>query len=194
MRRRGSGLFRRAGKCAAKPRAINRIRLELVFRRAEEECAQNPNKISTLASELVFREVPGKSVQRRRCPDRFGGPILVAQGDSMSGRVARIAGAPTGLRLLAAGSLAVRFTASALAVADSHVWPEPPSADPARSLPGIGHARSSSPPPGGQLLASIGGPVLASAEALVRSGITLARTLPPRCSIPRTTAFPLLAL
>jgi hypothetical protein len=170
MRRRGSGLFQRAGKCAGKSRRINWIRLELVFRRAQQKCAKNPNKISALASELVFREVPGKSVQRRWRADRFGGLTLVALRDSMGGRVTGVAGAPTGLRLLAAGSLAVRFTASALAVADSHVWPEPPSADPARSLPGIGHARSSSPPPDGQLLASIGGSVLASAEGFPRAG------------------------
>ena len=107
---------------------------------------RTPMKSAPCASELVFREVPGKSVQRRGRADRFGGLILVALGDSMGGRVAGVAGAPTGLRLLAASFLAVRFTASALAVADSHVWPEPPSADPARSLPGIGHARSSSPP------------------------------------------------
>ena len=82
----------------------------------------------------------------------------------MGGRVAGVAGAPTGLRFLAAGFLAIRFPATALAVADSHVWPEPPPADPARSLPGIGHARSSSPASPGQLLASTGGSVLASAE------------------------------
>jgi hypothetical protein len=165
MCRRGSGLFRVAGKCAGEPRKIKWIRLELIFRRAEEECAQNPNEVSALASELVFREVPGKSVQRRWGAERFGGLILVALGDSMGGRVAGVAGAPTGLRLLAAGSLAVRFTASALAVADSNVWPEPSPADPARSLPGIGHARSWSPRPSGQLLASFAGSVLASAEA-----------------------------
>src|SRR3954469_6016110 len=164
MRRLGSGLFRLGGKCAGKPRAINGIRPELVFRPAQEKCAQNPNKISALASELVFREVPGKSVQRRWRADRVGGPILVAQRDSMGGRVAGVAGAPTGLRLLAAGFLAVRLTASALAVADSHLWPEPSPANPARSLPGIGHARSSSPALRGQLLASVGGSILASAE------------------------------
>lgn len=75
----------------------------------------------------------------------------------MGGRVPGVTGAPTGLRLLPTGSLAVRLTASVLAVADSHVWPEPPPADLARSLPGIGHARSSSPQPGGQLLVTIGG-------------------------------------
>jgi hypothetical protein len=179
MRRRGSGLFRLAGKCSRKARGINGIRLELVFCRAQQECAQNPNKISALASELVFREVPGKSVQRRGRADRFGGLILVALGDSMGGRVAGVAGAPTGLRLLAASSLAVRFTASALAVADSHVWPEPPSADPARSLPDIGHARSSSPRPGGQLLASIGGSVLASAEG--QGASRMPKSMPHRC-------------
>ena len=166
MCRRGSGLFRVAGKCAGKPRKIKWIRLELIFRRTEEECAQNANEVSALASELVFREIPGKSVQRRWGAERFGGLILVALGDSMGGRVAGVAGAPTGLRLLAADSLAVRFTASALAVADSNVWPEPSPADPARSLPGIGHARSWSPRPSGQLLASFGGSVLASAEVV----------------------------
>jgi hypothetical protein len=164
MRRRGSGLLRRTGKCAGKPRRINWIRRELVFRCAQQKCAQNPNKISALASELVFREVPGKSVQRRWGTDRLDGLVLVTLGDSMGGRVAGVAGPPTGLRLLAAGCLAVRLTASALAVADSHVWPEPPSADPARSLPGIGHARSSSPPPSGQLLVSMGGSPSAHCE------------------------------
>ena len=168
MRRRGSGLFRRGKKCAGNPHAINRIRLKLVFRRLEEKCSQNPNKISALPSELVFREIPRKSVQRRRRADGFGRLILIALGDPMGGRVAGIAGPPTGLRLLAPGLLAIRFTAGALAVADSRVWAEPSPADPARSLPGIGHARSSSPhtTPHGQLLASTGGSVLASAEGV----------------------------
>jgi hypothetical protein len=169
MRWRRSSLFPLGGKCAGKPGRINCIRLGLVFRRAEEECTQNPNEISALASELVFREVPGKSVQRRWGAERFGGLILVALGDSMGGRVTGVAGAPTGLRLLATGCLAVRLTASALAIADSHVWPEPSPADPARSFPGIGHARSSSPPPGGQLLASIAGSVFGSSAVLVQS-------------------------
>jgi hypothetical protein len=183
MCRRGSGLFRVAGKCAGKPRKIKWIRLELIFRRTEEECAQNANEVSALASELVFREIPGKSVQRRWGAERFGGLILVALGDSMGGRVAGVAGAPTGLRLLAAGSLAVRFTASALAVADSNVGPEPSPANPARSLPGIGHARSWSPRPSGQLLASFGGSGLASAEGETHVGILLfdifPRAVPP---------------
>jgi len=147
MRRRGSGLFRSWAKWAGKPLWISKIRLELVFRRAEEECAQNCNEISALAFELVFREIPGKSVQRRGRADRFGGLILVALGDSMGSRVAGVAGPPTGLRLLAAGFLAVRLPATVLAVADSHVWAEPSPADPAWSLPGIRHARSSSPSP-----------------------------------------------
>ena len=64
-----------------------------------------------------------------------------------SGGVAGVAGAPTGLRALPEGFLAVRFTAGALAVADSVVWPETPPADPARSFLGIGHARPSLPLP-----------------------------------------------
>ena len=75
MRRRRSGLFRLGGKCAGKLLAINPIRLELVFRRPQEQCAQNPNKISALASELVFREVPRKSVQRRWRADRLDGNL-----------------------------------------------------------------------------------------------------------------------
>jgi hypothetical protein len=177
MHRRGSGLFRRGGKCAGKPHVINQIRPELVFRCPQEKCAQNPNKISALPSELVFREVPRKSVQRWRRADRFGGLILVALGDSMGGRVTGVAGTPTGLGFLAAGFLAVRFPATALAVADSHVWAEPSPAVPARSLPGIGHARSSSPAPGGQLLASTGGLILASAEALVHAASKIANNL-----------------
>ena len=145
MRRDGSGLFRRWAKCAGKPRAINRIRLELVFRRPEEKCAQNPNEIRALPSELVFREVPGKLAQRRRGAEGLSRPVLIALGDSMGDRVAGITGPPTGLRFLAPGLLAVRSTAGALTVADSRVGAEPPPADPAWSLPGIGHARPSSP-------------------------------------------------
>ena len=145
MRRDGSGLFRRWAKCAGKPRAINRIRLELVFRHPEEKCAQNPNEIRALPSELVFREVPGKLAQRRRGAEGLSRPVLIALGDSMGDRVAGITGPPTGLRFLAPGLLAVRSTAGALTVADSRVGAEPPPADPAWSLPGIGHARPSSP-------------------------------------------------
>ncbi|MCC7155680.1 MAG: cation:proton antiporter [Bryobacterales bacterium] len=63
----------------------------------------------------------------------------------MGRRVAGIPGAPTGLCLLPPGFLAIRSSAGALAVADSVVGSEPSPADPARPLPGIGHARPSSP-------------------------------------------------
>jgi hypothetical protein len=178
MGQRGSGLFRLRGKCAGKSLPINEISLELVFRRAEDQCSHNPNEISTLSSELVFRQIPGKLVQRRRRPHWLGGFVLVALADSAGGRVAGVAGAPTGLRLLAAGFLAVRLTAGALAVAHSHIRPEPPPADPARSLPGIGHARPSSPASGGQLLASRGGSVFASAEDLTQRRLPASRRPP----------------
>ena len=145
MAEAGSGLFRRMGKCAGKPHGINQIGPELVFRGTQQKCAHNPNEISALASELVFREIPGKLAQRRGRAERLGVLVLVSLGDSVGRGVAGIAGAPTGLRILPAGLLAVRLTTGVLAVADSHVWPEPPPADPARSLPSIGHARPSSP-------------------------------------------------
>ena len=67
--------------------------------------------------------------------------------DPVGGGVAEVPAAPTGLRLLAAFCLALRTTAGALAIADSRIRAEPPPTDPARSLPGIGHARSSAPFP-----------------------------------------------
>jgi hypothetical protein len=97
-----------------------------------------------LTSQLVFREVPGQSVQWRRGAEGFGGLILIALDDAVGGCIAGVAGAPTGLRLLTPGFLAIRLLAGALAVADAVVWTEPSPTDPARSLPGIGHARPSS--------------------------------------------------
>ena len=147
MAEAGSGLFRRMGKCAGKPRGINQIGPELVFRGTQQKCTHNPNEISSFASELVFRQVPGKFVQRRGYAERFGRwrrLRRVALIDSIGGGVARVSGAPTGLRFLAAGGLALRLTAGSLAVADSRVRSEPPPADPAGFLPGIGHSPSSS--------------------------------------------------
>lgn len=144
MRGFWTGLFRRGGKCAGKPFRISEIRLELVFRGLDEKCAHNGNEISALAGELVFRHVPGKLVQRRRRTERFGVGVLVALLDPIGGGVSGIAGAPTGLGFLAPGRLAVRLAASVLAVADSVIRLEPPAADPAGPLAGIGHAGSSS--------------------------------------------------
>ena len=59
--------------CPGKSRAFSQMRVELVFRGADEECYHNTNEISTLGPELIFREVPGKLVQRRRQPERFRG-------------------------------------------------------------------------------------------------------------------------
>ena len=63
---------------------------------------------------------------------------------TVGGGVTRVPVAPTGLGFLAAGNLALGFTAGSLAVADSRVRIEPPQADPAGFLPGIGHLPSSS--------------------------------------------------
>ena len=148
MRRLGSGLFRRRGKCAGIHRGINDLRLQLVFRGPQEKCANNPNEISAFATELVFREVPGKLVQRGRDTQRFGvfgGVRPMALVDPVGDSVTGVAGSPTGLGFLAAGLLAVRPIAGSLTLADSRVRTEPPPADPARFLPGFGHARPWSP-------------------------------------------------
>ena len=126
MRRLGSGLWGSWQKCVGKSLRISEIRAELVFRDTEDKCAHNPNKISALPPELVFREVPGKFVQWRWRAEGLGSLfLLIALGDSMCGCVAGVASAPTGLRLLTARLLAIRFPAGMLAVADSDVWPEP---------------------------------------------------------------------
>ena len=135
------------GKCAGKPCGINEIGPELVFRGAQEKCTHNPNEISAFASELVFRQVPGKFVQRRGYTERFGRARRlrrVALIDSIGGGVASVSATPTGLCLLAPGRLALGLSAGSLAVADSRVRSEPPPADPAGFLPGIGHLPSSS--------------------------------------------------
>jgi hypothetical protein len=135
-----TGLFRRYGKCAEKSHAINYIRLELVFRGADEKCAQNPNEISSLASELVFRDIPGKLVQRRGHSQWFGrGFGRCALLDPVGGCVLRVPSTPNRLGLLAAGALTFRLAAGLLPDADSRVRKEPPAADRARSLPGLWH-------------------------------------------------------
>jgi len=139
-----TGLFRRGGKCAEKPFQISQIRLELVFRGLQEKYARNRNEINTLALELVFRQIPGKSAQGWGRAHRFGVRVLVALLEAVSGGVAGIAGAPTGLCFLAPCLLAVRLAAGVLAVANSVIWLEPSAADPAGPLPGIGHAGTSS--------------------------------------------------
>jgi hypothetical protein len=142
----GTGLFRHGEKCAGKPLRISEIRLELVFRGLHEKSAHNRNKISTLRPELVFCEVPGKFVQWWRGADRDPGAglVAVAARDAVGYGVVGITGAPTGLGFLAPGLLAVYLAASVLAVTDSVIRLEPPAADSAGPLPGIGHAGSSS--------------------------------------------------
>ena len=74
--------------------------LQLVFRRAQDECTHNRNEICALCTELIFCEIPGKLVQGPGGAEGLDGLILIAPGDSMGGRVAGIAGPPTGLRFL----------------------------------------------------------------------------------------------
>jgi hypothetical protein len=144
MRGFRTGLFRRGGKCAGKPLQISEIRPQLVFRDLDEKYTHKRNEISALAGELVFRHVPGKLVQGRRGSDGFGLLVLVPLLEAVGHGVGGIAGAPTGLGFLAAGLLAVGLAAGALAIADSVIRLEPPAADPAWPLPGVGHAGSSS--------------------------------------------------
>lgn len=140
----GTGLFRPGGNCGGKPFRISQIRPELVFRGLQEKYAHNRNEINALTLELVFRQVPGKSGQGWGSTEWFSVRVLVALLDAIGSGVAGIAGAPTGLCLLAPGFLAVRLAAGVLAVAYSVIRLEPPAADPAWPLAGIGHAGPSS--------------------------------------------------
>lgn len=143
-----TGLLRRKGKCAGKPRRINKIRLELVFRGPEQECSHNAHQISALASELVFRDVPGKLVQRNRHSQRFRRRVCLRRAllDPVGGGVVRVPVAPTRLGLPPARGLAFQLAAGMLPVSHSFIRPEPPAADRAGSLPGLWHGDASSSP------------------------------------------------
>jgi hypothetical protein len=84
-------------------------------------------------------------VQWGRYAERFRLNLVVALIDSIGYRVACILAAPTRLSLLAADGLAFEATAGSLAISHSRLRIEPPLADPAWFLPGIGHLPSSSP-------------------------------------------------
>ena len=121
-----TGLLRRQGKCAGKPCRINEIR-----------------------PELVFREIPGKPVQRRGQPQRFGRGLVLRRAlvDPPGDGVARVPAAPTALGLLPPRRLTCRLPAGMLAVPYSRIRPEPPAADRTRSLPGLWHGDPSWSPP-----------------------------------------------
>jgi hypothetical protein len=140
MREAGTGLFPRRGKSARKSHEINRIRAELVFCGTEDECAHNSKKISALRAELVFREVPGQLGQRRRQAQRFrhlglGLAPVQPPGDG----IVRILPPPTGLGLPPPRRLTFRPMAGSLAGAYAWIRTEPPAANRAGSLAGLGH-------------------------------------------------------
>ena len=140
-----TGLSRQKGKCVGKSRQINPISLELVFRGPNEECSHNPNEISSLGSELIFRQIPGKLVQGCRHAQWFwrGRGLRRTLLDPVAGCVIRAPAAPTRLGLLPTRPLAFRLAAGMLPLAYPRVRPEPPAADPARSLPGLWHGDAS---------------------------------------------------
>jgi hypothetical protein len=136
------------GKWAGNHRGIKEMRADLVFRGAHQECAHNPKKISGLGAELVFREVPGKSVQRGWHPQWSRQPFLgLALLDAVRRRIIWIGGAPPRLSFPPPCGLAFGLVAGVLTVSDTRIRPEPPAADRARPLPGLGHRDSSSPCP-----------------------------------------------
>ena len=142
-----TGLLRQWGKCAGNSRRINVIPAELVFRGAYQKCAHHPKEISSFAPELVFRQVPGKSAQwsgQTQCLRRLR--LCATLLDPIGGGVIGIGGAPLGLRLLPPRRLTLRLAAGVLTISYTSIGPEPPATDRARSLPGLGHCDSSSPP------------------------------------------------
>ena len=190
MREVGTGLSWREGKCAGNCCGISEIRVDLVFRGANDQCSHNTNEISPLRAELVFRDVPGKLVEGRGQSQPFGcfGLRRRAPVDAPCDGIAGVLMTPVCLGLLTARRLAVGIAAGSLPTSHSRIRPEPPATDGARSLPGLGHRddlSSSSrlrPPRGrwdqfrmpGSFLASRAGSVLESAE-----GIYAAETVLP---------------
>ena len=65
-------------KCVRKPCGLHWISPELVLRGPKQDCAENPNEIRPFNPELVLRDIPGKSAQWRRQPQRLGRLILLA--------------------------------------------------------------------------------------------------------------------
>lgn len=132
--------------CAGNPGGIRKICAELVFRRTHQECAHNPKQISALRPELVFRQVPGELAQRLGQTQWFWRSCLRRALLEPVGRgVIRVRGAPPGLGPPPPRGLALRLAAGVLTVSHSWIRPEPPAADRARSLPGLGHRDPSSP-------------------------------------------------
>ena len=124
------------------------MQADLVFRRAHQECAHNSQEISGFAAELVFREVPGKLVQWGGNTQRLWRPFL---GDSpletIAGGVVRVLRTPPRLGPSPSRRLALRLTASMLALPDPRIRTEPVATDGAGSLPESGHRDPSSPCP-----------------------------------------------
>ena len=153
MRQTGSRLPRVGGKCAWNRFAINGMRKDLVFRRAEYYFARKPNEISAFGPEHVFRHAPGQFVQKRGQALVRGmflaGPFVEAAG----GGVLRVGGAPLGLGPLVPRRFAGRIVAGPLAGSHPHVGQKPAAADRAGLLAGLGHGDPLSPQPGVQLRA-----------------------------------------
>jgi hypothetical protein len=174
MRQAGTGLRRPGRKSTSKPRRINRIPPELVFRQAHHKRTHNPKKISALLAELVFRDTPGESWQWRRQTERFRGLVLaLALVQPPGDGVLRVAPPPTGLRLLPPRRLTLRPITCSLPPSYSRVGSEPSPADGARSLAGagLGHGGLSTSPRSGPKAKSVS---LAGSFLESRGGLLLA--------------------
>ena len=140
------GLRRCEGKCAGKSKSINTIGLELGLRGIEHSLAHNPNEIRALNPELGLRDVPGKSVQWRRQPERFRRPFpLRPILDPARDEVVGMPLPPCLLLLSPPCGLAIRVAACALTRSDSGIGTEPVAANRTRFLSGVRHGDSSSP-------------------------------------------------
>jgi len=113
---------------------------ELVLRRPKQECAESPNEISPFDPELVLRDIPGKSAQWWRQPQRLGRLILItALLDSAGDEIVCVPIPPRLLRLDSPGSLAIRLTTRSLTQSDSWIWSKPSAANTTGSLWSIRH-------------------------------------------------------
>lgn len=132
---------------------------DLVFRVPHENSPQRGYELRSRRRELVLGHIPGKRIERGPRLRRLRPLLITTSGDPVRRRVLGIALAPRRLRRRPPPSPTLRLRTDALPCAYPNVRDEPAAAEPARTRPE--HPRML---PGGSLLASNPGLLLASAR------------------------------
>jgi hypothetical protein len=111
------------------------LRCHRILRGSQEQSAEYRNEISPLDLELVLRDVPGKSVERRRYPQRLdvasGGCALL---DTPRDEVVSVGRAPRRLRRCSPPTLTLAIAAATLPFTEARIRTKPSTTIPTRSL------------------------------------------------------------